>query len=209
MDIKEDEVLNSTPNSFLAKIWRSILIRDGYLQNITRYRNAYIESLVIASELSNTTIVINKTNINDKIVSKNMTWRNLVFLLRKILKIKDINVKMCIKRDGVSTTYDTNGLSDDLLSIIWSGILTELKYDSEKVEELMLDYIASITTEKNKNQINKTNIKNKIFNDSMTWKNLCFLLEKILRVTDVVFTMKLKHSNNTFTTHSDTFILGK
>lgn len=209
MDIKEDEVLNSTPNSFLAKIWRSILIRDGYLQNITRYRNAYIESLVIASELSNTTIVINKTNINDKIVSKNMTWRNLVFLLRKILKIKDINVKMCIKRDGVSTTYDTNGLSDDLLSIIWSGLLTELKYDSEKVEELMLDYIASITTEKNKNQINKTNIKNKIFNDSMTWKNLCFLLEKILRVTDVVFTMKLKHSNNTFTTHSDTFILGK
>lgn len=209
MDIKEDEVLNSTPNSFLAKIWRSILIRDGYLQNITRYRNAYIESLVIASELSNTTIVINKTNINDKIVSKNMTWRNLVFLLRKILKIKDINVKMCIKRDGVSTTYDTNGLSDDLLSVIWSGILTELKYDSEKVEELMLDYIASITTEKNKNQINKTNIKNKIFNDSMTWKNLCFLLEKILRVTDVVFTMKLKHSNNTFTTHSDTFILGK
>lgn len=209
MDIKEDEVLNSTPNSFLAKIWRSIIIRDGYLQNITRYRNAYIESLVIASELSNTTIVINKTNINDKIVSKNMTWRNLVFLLRKILKIKDINVKMCIKRDGVSTTYDTNGLSDDLLSVIWSGILTELKYDSEKVEELMLDYIASITTEKNKNQINKTNIKNKIFNDSMTWKNLCFLLEKILRVTDVVFTMKLKHSNNTFTTHSDTFILGK
>lgn len=209
MDIKEDEVLNSTPNSFLAKIWRSIIIRDGYLQNITRYRNAYIESLVIASELSNTTIVINKTNINDKIVSKNMTWRNLVFLLRKILKIKDINVKMCIKRDGVSTTYDTNGLSDDLLSIIWSGLLTELKYDSEKVEELMLDYIASITTEKNKNQINKTNIKNKIFNDSMTWKNLCFLLEKILRVTDVVFTMKLKHSNNTFTTHSDTFILGK
>ena len=209
MDIKEDEVLNSTPNSFLAKIWRSILIRDGYLQNITRYRNAYIESLVIASELSNTTIVINKTNINDKIVSKNMTWRNLVFLLRKILKIKDINVKMCVKRDGVSTTYDTNGLSDDLLSIIWSGLLTELKYDSEKVEELMLDYIASITTEKNKNQINKTNIKNKIFNDSMTWKNLCFLLEKILRVTDVVFTMKLKHSNNTFTTHSDTFILGK
>lgn len=209
MDIKEDEVLNSTPNSFLAKIWRSILIRDGYLQNITRYRNAYIESLVIASELSNTTIVINKTNINDKIVSKNMTWRNLVFLLRKILKIKDINVKMCIKRDGVSTTYDTNGLSDDLLSVIWSGLLTELKYDSEKVEELMLDYIASITTEKNKNQINKTNIKNKIFNDSMTWKNLCFLLEKILRVTDVVFTMKLKHSNNTFTTHSDTFILGK
>ena len=209
MDIKEDEVLNSTPNSFLAKIWRSILIRDGYLQNITRYRNAYIESLVIASELSNTTIVINKTNINDKIVSKNMTWRNLVFLLRKILKIKDINVKICIKRDGVSTTYDTNGLSDDLLSVIWSGLLTELKYDSEKVEELMLDYIASITTEKNKNQINKTNIKNKIFNDSMTWKNLCFLLEKILRVTDVVFTMKLKHSNNTFTTHSDTFILGK
>ena len=74
------EITGATPNSFLARLWRKILVNDGYITYINQYRNDYINNLIIASELSNTKVIINKTNLNNKINSENMTW-NTGFLV--------------------------------------------------------------------------------------------------------------------------------
>lgn len=194
------EITGATPNSFLARLWRKILVNDGYITYINQYRNDYINNLIIASELSNTKVIINKTNLNNKINSENMTWKNLIFILRKILRIKDIKVTITITVDDELYSYTANGLSDDLLSVLWVGLLESLGYDGIKLEELLDNYIDSLPT---KNNINKTNHKNKLVCEAMTWKNLYFLLEKIIKVTELTFMIKVKHSNNTYSTHKE------
>ncbi len=123
------EITGATPNSFLARLWRKILVNDGYITYINQYRNDYINNLIIASELSNTKVIINKTNLNNKINSENMTWKNLIFILRKILRIKDIKVTITITVDDELYSYTANGLADDLLSVLWVGLLESLGYD--------------------------------------------------------------------------------
>ena len=83
-----EEIRECTAGSFLSRLWRKIVLLDGYYKILTPLMNDYIQKLTIQS-ISNTKISINRTNIHQKLLDPSMTWKNLMFLLKHIIRIID------------------------------------------------------------------------------------------------------------------------
>ena len=203
-DELEEVIDEVSPGSFLARLWRMIVFKDGYIKYITPRTNDYISKICIKSELSNTKISINKTNIQNKIISSDMTWKNLIFLLKEIIIVSNIEVIIQIKKNNEAKTYSEKGLNTEALTKIWLQIKKD--YINE-IPTLIDSYI-----ERNKatnTAITETNLNKKIDTvKAMSWKTLVFLIDEILFAESVVLEIVVEHKGKTYSSHKLEYYIG-
>lgn len=195
------EIRECTAGSFLSRLWRKIVFADGYHKILTLLMNDYIQKLTVQS-LSNTKISINRTNIHQKLLDPSMTWKNLMFLLKQIIRITDLETTIEINIDGTKLKYIEKGLGGDVITKLWDQIVL----DVDNLTELVDNY--HIREKANPNKVNKTNL-NKKLNSShdMTWNTLMFLIDEILIAREFSITLKLKNRRGTYTKHSVSYII--
>lgn len=203
-DELNEEIDEVNPGSFLARLWRTILFKDGYIRYIIPRTNGYISRICIQSDLSNSKISINKTNIQNKIISTDMTWKNLIFLLKDIIVVSDILVTFKIKRKGEIKEYTEKGLSNELLSKVWIKIKKDFK---TSLPELIEDYLSR--TKGKVGAISETNLNKKIeATTAVSWKTLVFLIDEILYSESIILCIKVEHKGNSFTEHKMEYYIG-
>lgn len=203
-DELEESIDEVSPGSFLARLWRIILFKDGYIKYIIPRTNDYISKICIRSELSNTKISINKTNIQNKIISTDMTWKNFIFLLKEIIVVSNIEVKLKILKGNTEKTYTEKGLNTEALSNIW------LKIKEDHKEELSILVSSYLERSKNiPNSVTETNLNKKLdATKAVSWKTLVFLIDEILYAESIMLEIKVEHRGNTYTTHKLEYYIG-
>ena len=190
------EIKEYTAGSFLSRLWRKVVLNDGYHKILHLLMNDYIQRLTIKS-LSNTKISINRTNIHQKIVDSSMTWKNLMFLLENIIRIKELETILHIELDDGKRVYKETGIQGDILSKIWKNISDDI----DNLGELVDNY--HIREVNNPNKINKTNLNKKMSSThDMTWNTLMFLIDEILLAREFTITIKLKSARGLYTKHT-------
>lgn len=201
LDKNIDEV---SPGSFLARLWRIILFNDGYIRFIVPRTNDYISKMCIRSELTNSRISINKTNVQNKIISTDMTWKNFIFLLKEIIVVSNIEVTFRIKRNNVTTSYTEKGLLPDILSKIWIQIKKD--YTNE-LPSLVNKYLERVKDKSN--AVSETNLSKKMDTKAvMSWKTLVFLIDEILYSESIVLEVKVEHRGKSYSTHRLEYYIG-
>lgn len=196
-----EEIRECTAGSFLSRLWRKIVLLDGYYKILTPLMNDYIQKLTIQS-ISNTKISINRTNIHQKLLDPSMTWKNLMFLLKHIIRILDLDTTIEINISGNTLKYTETGLGGNVISKLWDQIVL----DVDNLNELVDNY--HIREKANPNKVNKTNL-NKKLNSShdMTWNTLMFLIDEILIAREFSIILKLKNKRGTYTKHSVSYTI--
>ena len=203
-DELKEEIDEVNPGSFLARLWRTILFKDGYIRYIIPRTNGYISRICIKSDLSNSKISINKTNIQNKIISTDMTWKNLIFLLKDIIVVSNITVTFKIKRKDEIREYTEKGLDSDLLSKIWVQIKKDFK---TTLPTLVSDYLAR--TKGVVGAVSETNLNKKLdATTAVSWKTLVFLIDEILYSESIVLGIKVEHKGESFTEHKMEYYIG-
>lgn len=205
----EESINEISPGSFISRIWRDIVIKDGYLRYITPMMNIYINKLCIQSELSNTKIGINKTNIYNKIIEPSMTWKNFIFLLKDIIGVQGIEFSLLVKYEDREVKFSKSGLDKELLSKLWIDIKAEaVKRDADILDKLSNEYVNR--NKDNKAATNKTNLSKKInANKKVTWNTLVFLIDELLKAESLTITVKVEHKPNKFSSHRLGYYIGK
>lgn len=195
-------ITECTAGSFISRLWRDIIIKDGYHKLIIQLLNDYLQKLTIRAMLSNTKLMVNKTNIQQKILDESMTWKNLMFLLKEILRLKELKTTVTItSSDDIKTSYIDAGLDDDVLTRIWAQIASTLD-----IEKLSDEY--SEREKDNPMKVNKTNLSKKIkCNKNLSWKTFIFLVEDLMQSKELKLAIKLKNSRGTYTSHDITYCI--
>lgn len=193
----QDEIKQCTAGSFLSRLWRKIVLLDGYYKILTPLMNDYIQKLLVKS-MSNTKISINRTNIHNKILDDSMTWKNLMFLLSEILVIKELETNIeIINTNDEKLKYNEVGMDGMVLTRLWGKI----SKDVEDIPDRVNDYY--IRKKNNPNKVNKTNLQKKMSdNQDMSWNSLMFLIDEILLAREFTISLKLKNRRGTYTKHS-------
>lgn len=198
----KESIEELSPGSFLSRLWRIIVFNDGYYKYLIPLVNDYISRLSSRAEVSNTKLVINRSNLHNKILTKDMTWKSFTFLLKSIVKVKSIVLTISIDE---TDAYIESGLDNDVLSRIWKQIKTKMD-DEELVNKVNL-YILKNMDVKDSN--NRTNLMKKINStNAMTWKTLVFLLDEVLLVKVINFNLKIEHKPGLYTHHSLEYFIG-
>lgn len=201
LDKNIDEV---SPGSFLARLWRIILFNDGYIRYIIPRTNDYISKMCIRSELTNSRISINKTNIQNKIISTDMTWKNFIFLLKDIIVVSNIEVNFKIKRNGKISTYTEKGLSAEVLTKIWYKMKKDYSNDLPKLISNYLERSKDRT-----NAVTETNLNKKIESrSSVSWKSIVFLVDEVLYSESIILEVKVEHRGKSYSTHRLEYYIG-
>lgn len=203
-DELEEVIDEVSPGSFLARLWRMIIFKDGYIKYIIPRTNDYISKICIKSELSNTKISINKTNIQNKIISSDMTWKNLIFLLKEIIIVSNIEVIIKIRKNNEDKTYSEKGLSTEALTKIW------LQIKKDHIDELPTLIDNYINRSKATNTaITETNLNKKIdTTKAMSWKTLVFLIDEVLYAESVLLEIVVEHKGKTYSSHKLEYYIG-
>lgn len=196
-----EEIRECTAGSFLSRLWRKIVLSDGYYKILTPLMNDYIQKLTIQS-LSNTKISINRTNIHQKLLDPSMTWKNLMFLLIHIIRVSDLETTIEINIGGTKLKYIENGLGGSVISRLWDQVVLDI----DNLTELVDDY--HIREKSNSTKVNKTNLCKKLNSShDMTWNTLMFLIDEILIAREFSIALKLKNRRGTYTKHSVSYII--
>lgn len=186
-----------TPGSFLSRVWRSILVNDGYIRHIRPLTNAYIDRLRKTLETSNTKLIVSRGNIYGKVIAKEMTWKNLVVILKNILGIRDITLTVTLVSEE-EKDYTVSGLNGELLSRLW--ILIKKDYTSEELDDLLKDYLDR--NKDNPKADNKTNLMKKITaTNKVTWNTIVFLVDELLCCKKIIFNAKIEMKPGLYSTH--------
>ena len=196
-----EEIRECTAGSFLSRLWRKIVLLDGYYKILTPLMNDYIQKLTIQS-ITNTKISINRTNIHQKLLDPSMTWKNLMFLLKHIIRIIDLDTTIEINIDSTKFKYTEKGLNGNVISKLWDQIVL----DVDNLNDLVENY--HIREKANPNKVNKTNLSKKLNSShDMTWNTLMFLIDEILIAREFSITLKLKNKRGTYTKHSVSYTI--
>ena len=209
MEELEKGISEITPGSVISRLWRLIVVKDGYLRYITPRMNDYINKLCIKSELSNTKIGINKTNIYNKIVMTSMTWKNFIFLLKDIIGVKGLEITLVIKYSDREVKFSKSGLDKELLSKLWKDIKEEIiKTDANILDKLSDEYV--LRNKDNISATNKTNLSKKISaTNAVSWNTIVFLIDEVLKAESMTLIAKVEHTPNRFTSHTLGYYIGK
>lgn len=195
-------ITECTAGSFLSRLWREIIIKDGYHRLILPLLNDYLQKLTIKAMMSNTKLMVNRTNIQQKILDESMTWKNFMFLLKDILRLKELKTTVTIKHsDNTITSYIDVGLDDDVLTRIWQQISSTLELD-----ELMESY--AIREKDNPLKVNRTNMIKKVkCSKNLSWKTFIFLVEDLMLAKELKLAIKIKNSRGTYNNHDMTYCI--
>lgn len=196
-----EEIRECTAGSFLSRLWRKIVLLDGYYKILTPLMNDYIQKLTVES-ISNTKISINRTNIHQKLLDPSMTWKNLMFLLKHIIRLIDLETTIEINIDGVKSKYTEKGLGGNVISKLWDQIVLDI----DNLNELVDNY--HVREKTNPNKVNKTNLSKKLNSShDMTWNTLMFLIDEILIAREFSITLRLRNRRGTYTKHSVSYTI--
>ncbi len=195
----EEEIKHYTAGSFLSRLWRKIVLNDGYYKILNPLLNDYLQKLVVQA-VSNTKISINRTNIYNKILDSSMTWKNFIFLLKEIIRVSELETTITITIADEVSTYSEKGLDGMVLTRLWKQIENETK----NMVELIDNYY--IREKNNPNKVNKTNLTKKMSaNQDMSWNNLMFLIDEILIAREFSITVKIKNRRGLYNKHQITY----
>ena len=188
-----EDIRECTAGSFLSRLWRKIVLMDGYYKILTPLMNDYIQKLTIQS-LSNTKISINRTNIHQKLLDPSMTWKNLMFLLKHIIRIVELDTTIEIIIGDNKVKYNEVGIEGNIISKLWDQIVV----DVDDLDGLVEKY--HIREKTNPNKVNKTNLSKKLNSShDMTWNTLMFLIDEILIAREFSIMLKIKNKRGTYT----------
>lgn len=198
MDELENDISVYTPGSFLSRIWRSILINDGYINNIRALTNAYIDRMRKELETSNTKLMISRSNVYGKVTAQEMTWKNLVLVMKNILRIRDSEITLTTYKKDKVVEYKVNGLTNETMSKLWKVIRED--YSDSDISNLVDTYLVrmkdSAGVDTRANVMKKVNSQSRV-----TWNTVIFLLDEILYLDKIVFNIKIEMKPNLFSTH--------
>jgi len=201
MDKIAFEQVDNTVASFLSRLWRVVIVSNGYTPFLIPLLNAHMEREFTKMTLSNTKVATNKNNDMKRMTSNTMTWTTLVFLIKHILAIKECSMTIEVTKDSKVVEHKIDNIDADSLYIVWSK--TREQYGD--IDKMMDDYINR--TKDIPAAVKKTNLRKKVNTKAMSWKNFIFLYSKVIEADKLVLTLDVSHSDGDATTHTLQYIM--